>query len=80
MEMPKKRFRPLAADGAVIHPAAGFEVGEKVSLPVNVFALEDAIKNATITVKTEGGEDRQSLRDLSLIASRTSCPFQSRRG
>ncbi len=28
--------------------------GEKVSLPVNVFALEDAIKNATVTVKTEG--------------------------
>ena len=28
--------------------------GEKVTLPVNVFALEDAVKTANVTVKTEG--------------------------
>ena len=28
--------------------------GEKVVLPVNVFALEDNVKNANVTVKTEG--------------------------
>lgn len=29
-------------------------VGEKVSMPVNVFVLEDGVKNAEISVKTEG--------------------------
>ena len=28
--------------------------GEKVTLPVNVFAMEDNVKNATVTIKTEG--------------------------
>lgn len=40
--------------------------GEKVTLPVNVFALEDGVKNANVSVKVEGplkitGADKTSL-------------------
>ena len=40
--------------------------GEKVTLPVNVFALEDGVKNANVSVKVEGplkvtGSDKTSL-------------------
>ena len=40
--------------------------GEKVTLPVNVFALEDGVKNANVTVKVEGplklvGDDKASV-------------------
>ena len=40
--------------------------GEKVTMPINVFALEDGVKNANVTVKVEGplkivGEDKTSV-------------------
>ena len=40
--------------------------GEKVTLPVNVFALEDGVNNANVTVKVEGplkivGDDKASV-------------------
>ncbi len=44
---------------------------ESISLPVNVFALEDSIKNVTVKVKTEGGVivDGEAVRSISFDKS-----------